>query len=135
MHRAHASEQDGNRLYQPAERKHKGPIKMPLVVSIMAEMCKTTLITAVGDRQWLVDHIGPPVGTAVFLHRTLHVTAHTIACIRPLQSLACIHEHHVVYTAINSTGTDERHKWVCDLFLCPKWSPEDDACVPLHSTT
>ena len=109
---------------------------MTTVREIFEELIKTTLLTPHARGKWLFDHVGPSAGTAMFLLHTLHVTAHTIACIRHLHSHACIHEHPVMYTIINTTDdADARHKWATELFLYTRWSPEDDACVPLHCTT
>ena len=59
------SPQDGNRLYQPADRKQWGPVRMALVLEVMAAMVgKTSLIVPVpGEtRLWLFNPAGATPG-------------------------------------------------------------------------
>ena len=59
----HILRQDGNRLYQPAERKVRGPIVIEKIRLVMEAMCKTELFIAIpGGRSWLFDHIGATPG-------------------------------------------------------------------------
>ena len=59
---ARRREQDGNRLYQPADRKRWGAVPVCLVQEIMTVMCDTELFTCITPGQkWLFDPHGADV--------------------------------------------------------------------------
>ena len=63
VHSIHIPRQDGNRLYQPAERRAHGPILIDLIRQVMEAMCRTELFIAIpGGRSWLLDHLGATPG-------------------------------------------------------------------------
>ena len=62
VHITHIPRQDGNRLYQPHQRKSWGGISIHLIQEIMDKMSvETRLFTALpGGRSWLFDPFGGP---------------------------------------------------------------------------
>ena len=63
VHSIHIPRQDGNRLYQPADRHKHGGISIKLIERAMEAMTKTELfITLPGGRLWLFDHLGAQPG-------------------------------------------------------------------------
>ena len=63
VHSIHILRQDGNRLYQPQDRRACGKISIDLIREVMAAMSNTQLFIALpGGRGWLFDPYGAPPG-------------------------------------------------------------------------
>ena len=94
--------QDGNRLYQPAERKTFGPIDIKLIREIMVVMCNTRLFEPmVEGKRWVFDPVGAVPdkrtgrvnkGGVACLHLVWHAVVRVAVCV----GVSCV--SHFVYS-------------------------------------